>query len=200
MTKNPWRSKDNTDRGEKIEIRRSILPELNTTPKVLDCFAGEGKIYRECYQGMQYIGLDKKGINDGRTIIKVDNIKYLRSAELKRFNVFDLDAYGSPWYQFLIILKRRPVLTDERIAIFLTDGLQFKAAVEGDLPHGLKPYCGIPQQMRIPCLARHLDYIRSLIVVNASRKAGLEITKALIGQNCRKNMTYIGLLLASKKT
>lgn len=198
MITKPWRSKDNTDRGEKIEIRRRILAELKTSPSVLDCFAGEGKIYRACYQEMQYVGLDKKGIKDGRIIVTVDNIKYLRSADLKRFNVFDLDAYGSPWYQFLIILKRRSVLADEQIAIFLTDGLRFQAAL-GDLPHGLKPYCGIPQKMRIPCLARHLDYIRSLIVANACHKAGLGITKALIGQNCRRNMTYIGLLLTAKK-
>ncbi len=193
MIKNPWQAKDNTDRGVKIEIRRRLLPMI-AVPSVLDCFTGEGKLYRACYRAAQYLGLDKKKIADGRNTLNIDNLKYLRSADLARFNVFDLDAYGSPWHQFLVILKRRRLMPGERIALFLTDGLQIQARL-GDLPHGLKPYCGIPEKMRVPCLARHMDYIRGLVVSGACREAALEIRTALIGQNSRKNMTYIGLLL-----
>ena len=193
MTKQ-WTQRDNTDKGIKIDIRLRILAGLITPPHVLECFAGEGKLYAACYKGMDCLGLDKKKITDGRNMLNIDNLKFLRSADLSRFNVFDLDAYGSPWYQFLIILKRRGFASGEHIAIFLTDGLQFKAAM-GDLPHGLKPYCGIPEKMNVPCLARHMDYIRSLVVTNACKEANLEIKTALIGQNPRGNMTYIGLLL-----
>lgn len=193
MTKQ-WSQRDNTDKGVKIDIRRRILAELSTPPHVLECFAGEGKIYTACYQDMDYLGLDRKKITDGRNMLNIDNLKFLRSADLSRFNVFDCDAYGSPWHQFLIILKRRRMASTEQLAIFLTDGLQFKAAM-GDLPHGLKPYCGIPEKMRVPCLARHMDYIRSLVVTNACKDAALKINTAYIAENPRGNMTYIGLLL-----
>jgi hypothetical protein len=197
MIKNPWQARDNTDKGIKIDIRKRLLSMVDAPPSVLECFAGEGKIYAACYQGMTYLGLDKKRITDGRNMLNIDNIKFLRSADLGRFNVFDLDAYGSPWHQFLVILRRRQMKPGERIALFLTDGLQIQARL-GDLPHGLKPYCGIPEAMRVPCLARHMDYIRSLVVTNACREAGLTIQTALIGQNPRKNMTYLGLLLSKK--
>jgi hypothetical protein len=197
MIKAPWKAVDNTDNGVKIKIRRRLISMLNAPPSVLDCFAGEGKLYAECYKGMAYLGLDKKKITEGRNLLNIDNLKYLRSADLVRFNIFDLDAYGSPWHQFLIILKRRRIVPGERIVIFLTDGLQIQARL-GDLPHGLKPYCGIPKAMRVPCLARHMDYIRSLVVINACKEAGIEIQTALIGNNPRKNMTYMGLMIQKK--
>jgi hypothetical protein len=43
-----------------------------------------------------------------------------------------------------------------------------------------------------------MDYIRSLVVTNACREAALRIDTSLIGQNPRKNMTYIGLLISKK--
>ncbi|HAK89904.1 MAG TPA: hypothetical protein DCP24_12760 [Nitrospiraceae bacterium] len=196
MISKPWQPRDNTDGGAKIDMRKLILSNI-TTPSVLDCFAGEGKIWTQCYKDMPYVGLDRKAISDGRTVLNIDNIKYLRSADLTRFNVFDLDAYGSPWHQFMIVLKRRKLKADERVAIFLTDGLSILTRL-GNLPTGMKKYVGIPAKMRVPCLSRHMDYIRALVVVNAVREAGAGIERALITRNSRGNMVYMGLLI--KKT
>lgn len=189
-----WQPTDNSDNGEKVEIRRRLLKALGAEPAVLDCFAGEGKIYSKCYKGHEYLGLDKKDIQDGRNILNVDNIKYLRSADLGRFNFFDLDAYGSPWRQFLTVLKRRRFDRGARVAMAITDGLQFNMSMS-ELPAGMKPYVGLPRRMKVPELHRHQDFIRQLIVTQAIAEAALFIRLSLIARNPRGNMTYLGLML-----
>lgn len=188
-----WKQNDNTDNGEKIEIRHRLLRELSE-PHVLECYAGEGKVYKECYAGLPYLGLDKKNIQDGRQIVNIDNRKYLRSADLEPFNFFDLDAYGSPWHQFLIILERRMFQPNKKVAFVLTEGLDFKMRMSS-LPVGMMKYVGIKPGMRIPMLHNHADFIRNLFVSNAAKKAGLKIQLAYIAQNKRKTMRYMGLLL-----
>ena len=116
------------------------------------------------------------------------------ASDLSKYNVFDLDAYGSPWHQFLIILKRRKVARGESLAIFLTDGLQFNMSMS-NLPSGMKHYVGLPVKMNVPSLNRHEDFIRRTIVVRSCDEAKLFIREALIGENPRGNMKYIGLLL-----
>lgn len=188
-----WKPTDNTDRGEKIVIRKRLLSAL-PRPSVIECFAGSGKIHAECYRDIPYLGLDLKPINDGRNLLAVDNRKFLRMADLSTWNFFDLDAYGSPWHQFLIILKRRHLGPGEQIALALTDGLAFKMRMS-DLPHGMKPYLGIPARMTIPCLARHQEFITRLFVSRAIAAAGLTVRLAFEAQNPRGNMKYYGLLL-----
>lgn len=188
-----WQSVDNTDRGEKIEIRRRLLAEIEN-PSVLECYAGEGKIHRQCYRDVPCVGLDLKDIDDGRTIIRMDNRKFLRSADLSEFNVFDLDACGSPWHQWLILLHRRRFAPGEKVAVFLTDGLDFKMRMSS-IPDGLRPYLGIPAAMSIPCLNVHHDFINALVVSRSVRAAGLEIAGALQAKNPRGNMRYYGIIL-----
>ncbi len=193
MSSKAWQSADNTDRGEKIAIRKRLLAQIDA-PSVLECYAGDGAIWRECYQGLPCLGLDLKPIRDGRTLLQVDNRKFLRSADLCRFNVFDLDAYGSPWHQWLILLHRRPFAAGEKVAVFLTDGLDFKMRMSS-IPQGLRPYLGIPAGMDIPCLHAHHDFINALVVARSTRAAGLDILEAREAQNPRGNMRYYGLIL-----
>ncbi len=193
MAVKAWMPSDNTDRGEKVVIRNRLLAAINQ-PSILECFAGSGHIFRECYQGLPYLGLDTKPISDGRNIIQMDNRKFLRSADLSTFNFFDLDAYGSPWHQFLIILHRRKFASGEQVAIAITDGLTFKMSMSG-IPDGLRPYLNIPPGLSVPCLHLHQEFISRLIVARAAAANGLTITTAYIGENQRKNMKYYGLIL-----
>ncbi|MHC1697762.1 MAG: hypothetical protein AB9919_06840 [Geobacteraceae bacterium] len=191
-----WESVDNTDRGEKIVIRQRLLSEIQN-PSVLECFAGSGHIWRECYQGLPYLGLDIKPISDGRTILKVDNRKYLRAADLSQFNFFDLDAHGSPWHQFLIVLHRRRVMPGERIAVAITDGLNFKMRMSG-LPDGLRSCLNIPPGLMIPNLHLHQEFINAKVVTATADRHDLRISLALCGTNPRKNMRYYGIVLEKK--
>jgi hypothetical protein len=192
MSVKAWQPIDNTDRGEKIVIRQRLLAEIER-PAVLEAFAGSGHIWRECYQGLPYLGLDLKPWPTGRNLLKVDNRKFLRAADLSEFNVFDLDAYGSPWHQFLIVLHRRSLAPGEKIAVAITDGLNFKMRMSS-LPDGLRPYLNIPAGLDIPCLNLHQDFISARVVTQAAARHGLTIDLALRGENSRGNMRYYGVI------
>lgn len=125
----------------KIDIRQKLIAELSTVC-VLDAFAGAGKMHREVWHlADHYTACDTKWYKDQRTAYVVDNRRLLRTIDLQPFNVFDLDAYGSPWEQVLIIASRRRVNTGERIAFALTDGSPLNLKM-GGLPTALRLLAG----------------------------------------------------------
>ncbi len=195
MINSKWNPKDNSNHaiGRKVEIRLKLLSHI-PQPKILDCFAGTGEMFNRCYKKYSYTGLDKKQINDERNIITIDNTKFLRTAKLENYNFFDLDSYGSPWHQFFIIIKRREFLKNEIVGFAITDGLDIEMKL-GELPKRMKPYVGIPPNMKIPCLSRHHDFIQKLFIKRLTDEKGLEIVKAYKTQNDKKTVDYIGLLL-----
>jgi hypothetical protein len=114
---------DNADRakGAKVEIREHILAEVKDA-RVLDCFAGSGGFYNSVWKrAKSYVGCDTRYFPDGRAAFVCDNRRMLRAVDLYDFNVFDLDAYGLPWEQAIIIAARRKVKKGETIGIVFTE-------------------------------------------------------------------------------
>lgn len=108
----------------KVRLRLNVLAELNPA-RVLDCFCGAGEMYRQAWaQAAEYAGCDERPWSPADPVSRfvVDNRRLLRALDLQRFNVFDLDAYGSPWEQMMIIADRRRWAPGERGAVVLTDG------------------------------------------------------------------------------
>lgn len=109
-------------RSDKIELRRRVL-EVMPEARVLDAFAGSGSMYRNVWcAAASYVACDQRWYPDERLAYVVDNRILLRNIDLQPFNVFDLDAYGSPWEQVAIVCARRKVAPGELIAMVLTDG------------------------------------------------------------------------------
>jgi hypothetical protein len=181
---------DNSALEVKINIRKMILSEIEH-PTILDCFAGEGIMWQACYQGLEYFSIDKRGLSSS---LKMDSSKFLRSSKLERYNFFDLDAWGSPWYHFWIIMNKRKFKEDEKIGIVLTDGLDFTMKMS-NTQIGIKKLLNIPKEMRIPGLDRHANFIRSYLVKRGCDIAGVKILKSNTAQNSRGNVSYFGLLL-----
>lgn len=79
---------------------------------ILDAFHGQGMIW-ECIKRsrpVEVVGIDTK--MTGSMILRGNNVKYLASMDLDRFDVIDLDAYGMPYRQLEAImrnLKRRKI-------------------------------------------------------------------------------------------
>jgi hypothetical protein len=98
---------DNKYFGDKVGLRMKFLPDLDEI-SVLDCFHGSGKIWgklTELSDGkISVIGID---IKDGPGVLVGDNRKWLRSLDLERFDVIDLDAYGNPFDQIDILIDRK---------------------------------------------------------------------------------------------
>jgi hypothetical protein len=107
--------------GAKVELRRRLLAAVGG--RVFDAFAGDGAMYRSVWRDAAgYCGCDRRWFPDERLAFVADNRRVLRSIDLSLYSIFDLDAYGAPWEQAIIIASRRKVARDERIGFAFTDG------------------------------------------------------------------------------
>lgn len=98
---------DNSHLQEKISIREFLLPDGNFN--VLDCFHGHGvlwgEIKRRTNREINVIGIDKR--EDSKVIYGGDNLKIVPSLDLSKFDVIDIDAYGSPFDLLKIVLDKK---------------------------------------------------------------------------------------------
>ena len=91
----------------KIEIRLFNLPKKSTL-NILDAFAGEGILWGRIKISKPKINFRilhiDKNTNSG---LKGNNLKFLPSLDLSKFDIIDLDAYGSPFDQLEIIFNKK---------------------------------------------------------------------------------------------
>ena len=94
-------------------LEAKVLLRLNNLPKkenikVLDAFGGEGLLWKEVIKrtgkNIKILSIDK---NEYKKInLKGDNMKFLLSFDLTKFDVIDLDAWGSPSNQLDVLHKK----------------------------------------------------------------------------------------------
>jgi hypothetical protein len=98
--------------------------------RVLDCFHGEGKLWAdvaELYPGkINLVGIEKERGKSPFTVLEGDNQKFLPAMDLSRFDLIDLDAYGSVSKQFMSVV-RNP--TFGGCPIFITEITTFLGAI-----------------------------------------------------------------------
>jgi hypothetical protein len=109
--------------GAKIEMRKNVLGEVKAA-RVFDAFCGTGVMYRAVWnKADHYVGCDVRPWEPTHPPRFVaDNRRLMRNLDLSRFNVFDFDAYGTPWDQMEILLARRQWAKGEVGAVIVTDG------------------------------------------------------------------------------
>lgn len=117
----------------KITVREHVLDAIGADQaKVFDAFAGEGMMFRTVWhRAADYCGCDKDFFPDERMAFVADNRRVLRAIDLRKFNIIDLDAHGSPWEQFYIVAARRPLEPGEKVGVVLTEGLGLKMNMGG---------------------------------------------------------------------
>lgn len=116
--------RESSNIGAKIKIRENVLLAIGTDrASVFDAFAAAGELHKAVWhRAHSYVGCDLQFFRDDRMAFVADNRRVLRSIDLAQFNLFDLDAFGSPWEQAYIIAKRRPLAIGERLGLVLTEG------------------------------------------------------------------------------
>lgn len=99
---------DNSHLAEKVRLRADTV-RLIQKPQIRVCeaFAGDGVIWRAVKKQfpdkqISVLRIDKKEDKKG-IYLKGDNIKFLMSLDLTKFDIIDLDAYGSPAKQLDIV-------------------------------------------------------------------------------------------------
>ena len=97
---------DNSLMEAKVLLRLDHLPKGNLV--VLDAFGGFGAVWREVAlrsgREIARVGIDKQ---DRPGCLKGDNRKWLKGMDLSQFTVIDLDAYGVPYDQVMILKNKK---------------------------------------------------------------------------------------------
>jgi hypothetical protein len=162
-------------KGAKAAIRREVLEGVGGGKRahVFDAYAGSGAMHTAVWhEAATYVGCDQKWFRDGRVMFVADNRRVLRTLDLGRFNVFDLDAYGSPWEQAVIIAARRPVERGERVGMAITDGSGITVKTGEPLPHALRELTGI---LGMHGMIRWQDEIIDRALAGLCRRMGCEL-------------------------
>lgn len=181
----------------KVQIRKAVLAEVGKA-RVFDAFAGAGEMFSAVWREAEsYTGCDLKWARDGRLMFAADNRRVLRAIDLKPFNLFDLDAYGSPWEQTLIIAARRPVKAGERIGLVLTEGNGF-AYKSNVMPHAIRLLTGL--KPGVVGLSRKQDAVINLAVAGLAKRMRCDIERRWQAQGrTGASMRYIGLVLVGRR-
>ena len=187
-------------RAAKVTIRDNVLRSIGAArAQVFDAFAGAGEMHDAVWAGAaSYVGCDLQFYRDDRMAFVADNLRVLRAIDLSPFNVFDFDAYGSPWEQCVILAARRPLEPGERLGLVLTEGSGLDMRLRG-LPGVMAHLAGM--HPHASGASRSPDEIIDRCIVGLTRR--MQATVERRWQATGKSgtaMRYIGLVLQREFT
>lgn len=183
----------------KATIRANVLSEISPKDaRVFDAFAGAGEMYSRVWKhAASYVGCDQTWYRDDRECFVADNRLIMRAIDLGVFNIFDLDAYGSPWEQVLIIAARRKIAAGEKIGLVLTEGAG-KTVKLGGIPLALQKLTGL--RGRLSGAHKSQDEIIDTAIGAASDRMRCGVLKRWQAKgHTGASMRYIGLVLQGAK-
>lgn len=180
----------------KVEIRRRVLEAL--TPEkavVFDAFAGPGLMYSEVWKhAARYVGCDEKWHRDDRCCYVADNRRVMRCTDLTPFTCFDLDAYGSPWEQALILAARRPVKPGERVGLVITEGTSLYTRFS-QVPYAMREAAGLLPAISLGAGRMHDDLIARALRGIVRRMHGTIVKEWRAMGVSGAQMRYLGVIV-----
>jgi hypothetical protein len=181
----------------KVAIRRNVLAAIGADARVFDAFAGAGEMYSAVWKDAAvYTGCDQKPQRDGRLLFCADNRRVMRAIDLSKFNVFDLDSYGSPWVQAIILADRRRVAAGEQLGLVLTEGAGF-AYKSNIVPEAIAILTGL--RTGIVGLSKKQDAVIDKAIAGLARRMSCTVEKRWQAEGrTGAAMKYIGLVLKGK--
>jgi hypothetical protein len=181
-------------RDAKIALRAAVLDAIGEDQaRVFDAFAGEGQMHAAVWhRAASYTGCDLEFYRDDRLAFVADNLRVLRAVDLGQFNVFDLDAYGSPWHQALIVAARRPVEPGETIGLILTEGSGLTIKMSG-MPTALRILTGFKG---MPGLNKAADELLKRAIQGLCDRMHCEAIHSQVAKGkTGASVYYVGLVL-----
>jgi len=146
---------DNSYFFDKVMLRFNHLPNKDII-KVLDCYAGNNFLWDRVKsltkKNIEYVGIDfRKSKNN----LEGNNLKFIKTIDIFKYDIIDLDAYGVPYLLLKIILDKFQKIDynkrkNEECVFFIT----FIQSLFGSLPFGMLSEIGYPKKMvkKIPTL------------------------------------------------
>jgi len=104
-----YKPTDNSDFEGKVQLRQWLLDQLGGVKKlgVLECFGGEGHLHDACYtQAKKHMAFELRAMPHRPTWISGDN-QILLEKHVQGWDLYDLDAYASPWYMAHSVCRLR---------------------------------------------------------------------------------------------
>lgn len=201
-----WRpdaQKDNNNAAAteaKAAIRAHVLANIGAeNARVFDAFAGAGEMHKRVWnRAAAYVGCDQTWYRDDRECFVADNRLVMRAIDLGLFNIFDLDAWGSPWEQVLIVAARRKLQKGERIGLIITEGAG-KTVKLGGVPSALQKLTGL--KGRLSGANKAHDEIIDMALAAVCDRMGAGIARRWQAKGkTGASMRYIGLVLQEARS
>lgn len=186
---------DNVSHKAKVDIRERVMGALPGLAHVFDAFAGTGAMYEAVWKEAEtYAGCDLKWPRDDRLIYVADNRRVMRAIDLAIFNIFDLDAYGFPWEQALIIADRRRVKPGELVGFVFTEGggIAYKANA---VPDAVSVLAGIKRGAVGLGRKRHDIVDRCLVGLAKRMRCTIEKRWQATATKSGGRLLYVGVVL-----
>ena len=167
-------------------MRIKYLPE---EAAVLDCFCGNGEMYNRVYKERVefYHGIDKEKIHNKELCELNNNINYVKYNDLREYNTFDLDDYGSPWKQLYLIVKKIPC---GDYTFYVTDGLVMHQKVDGQVTKFVSGTECIPSKMNLSGINRFYVDIFATMLKDLEKRYSCKIELAKYFHNNRRSVYY----------
>jgi hypothetical protein len=160
MSKFKGKKTNNAKITAKKDIRLEVLSFFDCA-SVLEVFCGSGEMYRYVWSSAQnYIGIDKNKYFDERKTICGDAEKIIRKVDLSEFNIFDIDAYGSPYEIADYITLNIP--QSDKLAFIFTDGVEMDLRM-GRICKGIRAMTGLDGHVLKKANLIHCDLIKKTI-------------------------------------
>jgi len=165
---------------------------------VFDAYAGPGAMYSGAWcHAKQYVGCDKEFYNDSRLMYCADSARVMRAIDLSAFNVFDFDAFGSPYELALILAARRKVFTDEVIGIVLTDGTSLTINFNS-VPTAVIELAGLSGR-NLSGAGANADFIFERMIRGLARRMGCSVEKRWEARGkTGQQMRYSAIMMEGK--
>lgn len=154
----------------KAELREHLIRKIDK-PKVLEVFCGDGEMYRSVWhKADDYLGIDIIKQFDERKTICGDARKSLRViSDISYYNIFDIDAYGSPYEVLADILKLTAL--EKPVAFCITDGTDMDLRL-GRVCKGLREFVGYEHHIAKKANNLHDQFIKIVCDEVAKRLNG----------------------------
>lgn len=184
--------------ADKVKLRSNVLEAIGAgEAKVFDAFAGTGQMHKAVWsKAAAYEACDVRYLPDERLAFVGDCKRVMRNLDLSRFNVFDLDAYGSPWEVVIILASRRKVAPAERIGVVITEGSGLKLKF-GSLPGAMANLAGAA--VKLPGAIRGGKELAGRAIVAMARRMNCDVEKVWRAERPQgAAMLYFGVVLKGK--
>lgn len=170
MSKFKGAKTDNAKIAAKSKLRENLINVMPGKTSVLEIFCGKGEMYDAVWhKANRYTGIDKRFFSDHRHVLHGDALSVVSQIDCSDYNIFDIDAYGSPYDILLEIVTQLSKKNIDQVGFCITDGVQMDLRM-GNVTKAMSELSGLnfkkiggAHRMHDQLIIRIIDNIAALL-------------------------------------